>query len=295
MPSLISHDAGLVSVITPASYQAHETLARAVRSLLEQTYPHWEMLIISDEGSDYEQSLLAQGIEDSRLRFFSTGRRHAGPNVARNLGLQQALGELIAPLDADDRFHPLRLARLAPLARRYGMSGANVAVIDDATNRLMGTLWPPSEGLRWLDMEQYAQTNTPMIFVFRRNIIQAGWDEDVELGEDTLFNLRALETVEQVPIYEAVLAEYRVHAASRCHAADAHERAERAYTYCLQQLERGTLGFTTAAGIEVVRAMLTRKRELNRHYARWVEAGECSNFQEFVLRARVTTPSLSSQ
>jgi len=293
MSSVNSHDASLVSVITPA-YQAQETLARAVHSLLEQVYPHWEMLIISDDGSDYEQNLLAQGIEDSRLRFFSTGRRRAGPSAARNLGLQHALGELIAPLDADDRFHPLRLARLAPLARRYGMSGANMAVIDDATNRFMGTLWPPSERLRWLDLEHYAQTNTPITFVFRRDIIQARWDEDVELGEDTLFNLRAIETVQQAPVYEAMLAEYRVHAASLCHAAAAHERAERAYTYCLQQLEQNALGFTTAAGIEVLRTMLIRKRELNRHYARRVEAGECGNFQEFVLQGGTTTTGPSS-
>jgi len=292
MTSLTSHNAGLVSVITPA-YQAHETLARAVRSLLEQIYPQWEMLIISDDGSDYEQCLLAQGIEDSRLRFFSTGQRRAGPNAARNLGLEHVRGELIAPLDADDRFHPLRLARLAPLARRYGMSGANVAVIDDATDQLMGTVWPLSEGLRWLDLEHYAQTNTPITFVFRRDIIRAGWDEDVELGGDTLFNLRALETVQQAPIYETVLYEYRVQATSICHAVDAHERAERAYAYCLQQLERGTLGFNTTAGIAVVGAMLARKRELNRHYARRVETGECGNFQEFVLQAGMTSlPSL---
>ena len=72
MPSIHYYHSGLVSIITPA-YQAHQTLARAVHSLLEQVYPHWEMLIISDDGSDYEPHLLAQGIADSRLRFLSTG------------------------------------------------------------------------------------------------------------------------------------------------------------------------------------------------------------------------------
>ena len=109
-----------------------------------------------------------------------------------------------------------------------------------------------------------------------------------------MFNLRALERVKQAPVYEAVLSEYRVHAASICHAADAHEQAERAYTSCLQQLEQGALGFTTAAGIEVVKAMLIRKRELNRHSARWVEAREGGNFQEFVLKAGMASPGPAS-
>ena len=68
------------------------------------------------------------------------------------------------------------------------MSGANVAVIDDATDQLMGTLWPPSERLRWLDLERYAQTNTPMTFVFRRDSDpgglgrgrRTGWRYDVQ-------------------------------------------------------------------------------------------------------------------
>jgi len=47
----------LVSIITPA-YRAQATLGRAVRSVLAQTHTAWEMLIVSDEGTDY-RTLLA--------------------------------------------------------------------------------------------------------------------------------------------------------------------------------------------------------------------------------------------
>jgi glycosyltransferase involved in cell wall biosynthesis len=74
------------------------------------------MLIVSDDGVDYERLLAQQGIRDARLRFFDTGHSGAGPNLSRNIALNAASGEFIAPLDADDLFYPERLEWLLPPA-----------------------------------------------------------------------------------------------------------------------------------------------------------------------------------
>ena len=109
-----------ISVITPA-FNAEATIERAVRSVLCQTLNHWEMLIISDDGIDYRALLAARGIQDPRLRFFRSAGTASGPNATRNIGLQHATGDIIAPLDADDFYYPERFERLLPRLRAMAM------------------------------------------------------------------------------------------------------------------------------------------------------------------------------
>ena len=283
----------LISIITPA-FRAQAFIGRAVKSVLAQDYPHWEMLIISDDGADYRSVLHNGGIEDPRLRFLSTGRIGAGPNVARNMGLRGARGDFIAPLDADDLFYPQRLSALAPLAGRHGMAGDNLVVIEDHTGHRLGTVFPQSDTLRWLDMATFARYSTPLLFVFQRQIIDFLWDETVALGADTLFNLRALEKTGPAPILPQVLHEYRIVPDSICHSSDAHERAERAYALCLEQWQVNRLNFTTVEGGAIVKGMLLRKRELNRRFRQCLEAGRCHNFQEFIAAGLDTSPPHST-
>jgi glycosyltransferase involved in cell wall biosynthesis len=279
-------------MITPA-YRAETTIARAVRSVISQTYPHWEMLIVSDDGIDYEALLAKRGIADPRLRYFDTGRFCAGPNLARNIALEAVSGDYIAPLDADDLYYPDRLERLLPLAMKHGMSGDNLAIVDATTALPVRLFRPESEGIYWLGVQTYARTLTPLIFLFQRDLITQPWDEDVELGADTLFNLRAMERVGRVPFVDSVLHEYHVTAESICHAATAHEKAERAYTYCLNQLDATGMGFETLLGVQITTEMLHRKRAINRRYAQTLKAGRCSNFQQFIAACGNQEPNES--
>ncbi len=98
-------DGAGVSVIV-AAHRAHDTIARAVGSLLDQDWTDWQAVIVSDDGTDYRATLAAAGLDDSRLVFTGTGRVGAGAPAARNAGLAAATLPLIAPLDADDRFRP---------------------------------------------------------------------------------------------------------------------------------------------------------------------------------------------
>ena len=109
----------LVSIITPA-YKAHSVIQRAVQSVISQTYPHWEMLIVSDDGCDYQDLLKQSAIHDPRLRFLKSDKIQSGPNVTRNIALAHAKGRYIAPLDADDLYYPPRLEKLLPAAKSHG-------------------------------------------------------------------------------------------------------------------------------------------------------------------------------
>src|SRR5271165_2292928 len=100
--------APLVSVLLPARNSA-PTLALALRSVLAQTYAHWELLLLDDGSSDGTVEL-ARGIADPRIRLLADGRWQ-GLGARLNQGLAAAQGELIARLDADDLAFPERFAR----------------------------------------------------------------------------------------------------------------------------------------------------------------------------------------
>jgi glycosyltransferase involved in cell wall biosynthesis len=270
----------LVSIITPA-FQAQSVIHRAVKSVIEQTYPHWEMLIVSDDGRDYKEILIQQGIEDSRLHFLPSDKYQSGPNATRNLALAKANGRFIAPLDADDLYYPQRLEKLLPVAKTYGMSADNAVVVDDQSNRLFGTVFPEQDSVHWLDIHSYAQTDTPLIFVFDRNVIHHRWEETIDFGADTIFNLRALEVCGRAPLLQQALHEYRIKSGSICHSPDSFDRAEHAYNYSIGQLKVDRLGFSEQNAV-VVKTMLERKRAHNRAFQKSLQSGKCRSFHEFI-------------
>jgi len=122
----------VVSVIIPA-FRAQATIARAIRSVLDQSIVDWEAIVEADDEIDCATALKHAGVNDSRIRFMSTGRVGSGCHHARNFGLASARGDFIAALDADDLFLPTRLATLLPLASKEGASADNRRVVDDVT------------------------------------------------------------------------------------------------------------------------------------------------------------------
>ena len=93
-------DTPLVSVIIPCYRQAHY-LAEAIESVLIQTYPHVEILVI-DDGSPDNASEIAARYPGVRC----VGQPNRGVSEARNLGIRRSNGSFLIFLDADDRLRP---------------------------------------------------------------------------------------------------------------------------------------------------------------------------------------------
>jgi glycosyltransferase involved in cell wall biosynthesis len=99
----------LVTIITPA-YNAAPYISDAIESVLRQTWPHWEMIIVDDGSTDHTCAVVSR-YTDARIRLLRN--THSGlPAVGRNTGLTHASGEYIAFLDADDLWLPEKLATL---------------------------------------------------------------------------------------------------------------------------------------------------------------------------------------
>lgn len=103
------------SVVIPA-YNATSTLAVTLTSIQRQTVSDLEIIVV-DDGSKDETAQLANAFakRDRRIHVISTANE--GVAAARNVGIQAARSDIIAPVDADDLWHPLKMERqLAALA-----------------------------------------------------------------------------------------------------------------------------------------------------------------------------------
>lgn len=91
----------LVSIIVPCFNQA-DYLEETIQSVLTQSYQHWECLIVNDGSTDNSLTLANNlALEDKRIIVIN--QNNVGLSSSRNNGITNANGELILPLDADDR------------------------------------------------------------------------------------------------------------------------------------------------------------------------------------------------
>ena len=112
----------MFSIIIPC-FNAATTLPETLASLQAQTLTDWEALLIDDGSSDATREIIAQAaLADPRLHLLRNPRK--GPSAARNHGVTQARGEIIAFCDADDLWAPQKLACMAAL---FGRPDADAA------------------------------------------------------------------------------------------------------------------------------------------------------------------------
>ncbi|MBI3864312.1 MAG: glycosyltransferase family 2 protein [Planctomycetia bacterium] len=108
----------MVSAIIPA-YRAAHTICRAIDSVLAQTEPAKEIIVVDDGSPDDLKSAVAR--YGGRLRYLH--KPNGGVASARNLGIEAATGSVVAFLDADDHWEPCKLACQMDVFRRYPQVG----------------------------------------------------------------------------------------------------------------------------------------------------------------------------
>ena len=97
-------------------------LAESIESVLTQTYPNWELLLV-DDGSSDSSAAIAQSYcekDPQRIRYLThEGGINRGMSASRNLGLRESRGPIIALLDADDTWVPEKLEHQVALFKQY--------------------------------------------------------------------------------------------------------------------------------------------------------------------------------
>ncbi len=219
-----------VSIIVPA-YNAVDCIGEAIASVLAQTEQDFEILVIDDASSDATAALVeAAASDDPRIRLLRA-RENGGPGAARNQGIAAASGEWIAPLDADDRFHPQRLERLAGIGERQGvdMVADNLMVCEGAGPELRRAMFPPGsmpaslllDALGFVRGNLVPEASGRVGYAFLKPLIRRSFLRDsgiaydaTRFAEDYLLYLRCLLHGARWALTPEAMYDYTIHAAS---------------------------------------------------------------------------------
>jgi glycosyltransferase involved in cell wall biosynthesis len=190
---------GLVSVILPV-YNRENSIADAVRSVLAQTWPHMEIIVVDDGSTDRTAEVLEGFPQVHVIR-----QKNQGVARARNAGLRIAQGEYIAGQDSDDVWQPEFLARVIDAMKRHatpiGLTAREVRLQDRMVTsrgtpidrRYVDSAEPEiflsAKELRELTLTSGMAPN-PSVVVHRS--VMEPWPEYLRTGEDTGLHARIL-------------------------------------------------------------------------------------------------------
>lgn len=184
----------MISIVIPL-YNKEKSIASTLQTVLNQTFSNYEIVIVNDGSTDNSVAEVEK-VQDSRIRLIH--QQNAGVSAARNRGIKEALGELIAFLDADDEWMPEYLATQIQLYQKY--SDCKVFACNYKFRNADGTIFPTN--IRNLPFREedgilsnyfvVASCSHPPLWtsavMVKKEAIQSigGFPVDIKSGEDLL-------------------------------------------------------------------------------------------------------------
>ena len=184
-----------ISVIIP-TYNRELSIVKSVESVLNQTYPVQEVIVVDDGSKDNTEEVVRQ-IKDGRVKYYKTPENH-GAGAARNYGVKQARCEWIAFHDSDDEWLPGKLEKQVAYIEGYpevGLVYTAFTICVDSQEYIFpqqfstGSKEYEGDLLRKLLIRNTVSTQT---ILMRKQIFEEmnGFDEDMNALEDWEFAIR---------------------------------------------------------------------------------------------------------
>lgn len=215
----------LLSIIIP-SYNHEQYIGEAIKSVIDQKYRNWELIIVDDGSKDHSVEIIKQ-FDDSRISLIQ--QENQGAHNAINKGLQRAKGEYLAILNSDDVYEEDRFGiMISEMEKKpeLGFLCSYIQVIDSKGKNLgvkqgwknMEPWLVPHKELSFAASEDFKLnllmsnfTSTTSNFLFTRSVYEKiGGMRNLRFAHDWDFALRAAEVVE-CGIIDKPLLKYRVH------------------------------------------------------------------------------------
>lgn len=189
------HQSTVFSIIV-ITFNRPTLLARALRSVLAQTFCNWECIVVDDAGDTDTAAILRQ-LNDARLRLI----RHPtnkGASAAVNTGIEAAHGALISRLDDDDELSPLFLEKTYALFQaspEIGFAWAGIRCVRDTTTGafpLYERVWPECIQPREAAVVAATTIGGGFGLTIRRGVTDVAgfFDETFRVGGDTEYYFR---------------------------------------------------------------------------------------------------------
>ena len=200
-------DMPLVSIVTPTYNQA-DYLAETIESVLAQTYPAIEYIVVDDGSTDGTRDVLASF--EGRIAWSS--QPNAGQVRTLNAAWERCTGQYLTYLSSDDLLHPEAIARLVQHLERNPEAACvfpDADLIDSTSKVVRGQVCRPFD-LQALIVEQECHIGPGALW--RQSVHKAvgGWRPDLRLAPDREFWMRVAR-LGRIDFLPEVLAGYRLH------------------------------------------------------------------------------------
>lgn len=190
-----------ISILIPV-YNGEATIARAVRSVLEQDYPNLEILVVNDGSTDGTAAAVEE-LAKAHPCVVPVHQQNGGVSKARNTALDHASGDYLMFLDADDELAPEILKKTLDAARNYKadiVAGTCLRIRPDGTSFLSDmpiaedpTVWQGEEAL-CASLRDHPSTYAVWGKLYRREAIgENRFVEGKKLHEDSFFLFEVLQ------------------------------------------------------------------------------------------------------
>lgn len=203
---------GLISIIM-AAYNAEKTIEQAIRSVLVQSYPHWELIVVNDCSTD-NTAALVEAFPDSRIRLLHNPVNQ-GVSLTRAHAVSESHGEWIAILDSDDLWAPTKLEKQIALQQQRNANLLFTAsdFIDSNNMPIRWILHAPAEiGYRQL-LKQNLVSNSSVLV--KKSLYLEHQAIGDNMHEDFACWLKILRTGEKAYGIDEPLLTYRISSTSK--------------------------------------------------------------------------------
>lgn len=203
--------APLCVTVLMSVYNGEKYLSEAIDSILAQTYPDFEFLIIDDASSDGSLEII-KSYADPRIKLIANSER-MGLAANLNRGIQLACGDYIARMDADDISMPQRLEKqVAFMQANSDIAASGTCAVDMNES---GRDLKVRKVLRGEALRRWAWVPSPLIHptvIFKKNVVEKfGYDVSLEPAEDYGLWIGLHCAGERLDNLSEVLLRYRVH------------------------------------------------------------------------------------
>lgn len=204
----------LISIITPM-YNGARFIAQTIDSVLAQTYPNWEMIVVDDGSKDNGPAIVNSYVEkDSRIHLIQ--QPNGGSASARNAGIKASCGRYVCFLDSDDLWLPEMLEQQLALlkAKNCSLVYASYSKIDELGHEIYHPVIVPPR-VKYTSLLKTNSISCLTAMYDSERIGKPMFDESLKsMRDDLAYWLHILEKEPYAYGNKNILGEYRVYTAS---------------------------------------------------------------------------------
>ena len=179
-----------VSIVIP-TYNSEKFIDRTIKSVLNQTFQNFELIIVDDCSVDNTRKMIREfQKQDDRIKLIALEKNSGAPAHPKNVGIKNAKGEYIAFLDHDDEWLPKKLEKQLELFKNssdnLGFVGCNFLIIDDNRNKSREYCLPSWPREKFFERFLLGNISSSSGIMIKQKVLDriGGFDEKLKFADD---------------------------------------------------------------------------------------------------------------